>query len=137
MNDEQLKVIRERHECFNADWHALDEMTTGSQIAYETEQRLSDASEHFPADVAALLEHVAAQAERLRKLEAALRLLADEQGYVEWCHMSVETVKAVQAAIGVPEYPRYADADWAPFDDIVAGVDDSYRQETKNHGNAR
>lgn len=26
---------------------------------------------------------------------------------------------------------------WTPFADIVAGVDDSYRQGTKNNGNAR
>lgn len=69
----EIAAIRERFERYNADWHALDYMTTGSQIAYETEQRLSDASERFPADVSALLAIVDELTARAEAAEAALR----------------------------------------------------------------
>ncbi len=73
---DEIAAIRERFERYNADWHALDYMATGSQIAYETEQRLSDASERFPADVSALLAHAAALSARCRAYEADFKALA-------------------------------------------------------------
>lgn len=79
----EIAAIRERFERYNADWHALDYMTTGSQIAYETEQRLSDASERFPADVSALLAIVDELTARAEAAEADYRTLAAQVARID------------------------------------------------------
>lgn len=97
MNDEQLKAIKAR----------VDGL------------RNTDAVQQYQefADMVALLEHVEAQAERLRKLEAALREI------VEFDPGEGDAMAFALMAGFARGRAHRALSDWTPFADVVSGVD--------------
>lgn len=134
MNDEQLKAIRER-------------VDDGYELWFDAFDNCCQIDQQVYADVSALLDHVAAQAERLRKLEADYRALAaqvlriDSAGDVQMDDLEVyygeqadmakvqlTALIAVTTLDGI-EKRRHREAlessgDRTPFADIVAGVDE-------------